>query len=121
MTDVTQITPPRVQLTDGKNFITREWYRFFLNLFAANSENKSFASFGPSAPSVSGSPYVYTNNNPYTLDVIVSGAGITDLEFSRNGTNWYNLGGFRGMFALSPSDKLRVKYTVPPTITLIPR
>ncbi len=127
MTQITQITPPRVQLTDNNNFITREWYRFFLNLFNANasiSSNSLISGTPPSNPSIltlTGSPFVYTNANVYVIDVIISGGGVTNLEFSRNGTVWYNLGDFRGMFQLSPSDKFRVSYTVSPIITLIPR
>jgi hypothetical protein len=42
--DITNITPPRVPLTDARTgLISREWYRFFLNLFmlTGNGQNNT--------------------------------------------------------------------------------
>jgi hypothetical protein len=52
---------------------------------------------------------------------MVSGGGVSKLEFSRDGTTYYNTGSYYGMFTLSPSDMLRVTYTQAPILTLIPR
>jgi len=43
--DLTNITPPRVPLTDQRTgLISREWYRFFLNLFELTGGGKNTAS-----------------------------------------------------------------------------
>jgi len=67
------------------------------------------------------SPYTYQNTNTYPADIIVSGGGVSLLEFSRNGVTFFSTGSFYGMFTLSPYDLLRVTYSSTPTMTLIPR
>lgn len=43
--DLTNITPPRVPLTDSRTgLISREWYRFFLNLFILTGEGSNTTS-----------------------------------------------------------------------------
>jgi len=39
MPNITNITPPRVPLTDAQGMITREWYRFFFNIFNKTGES----------------------------------------------------------------------------------
>jgi hypothetical protein len=75
----------------------------------------------PSSITVTASPFTYTNATGYNADVLVSGGGVSKLEFSRDGTTFYDTGSYYGMFSLSPSDKLRVTYATAPTMTLIPR
>ena len=75
----------------------------------------------PSSITVTASPFTYTNATGYNADVMVSGGGVSKLEFSRDGTTFYDTGSYYGMFSLSPSDKLRVTYATAPTMTLIPR
>lgn len=41
MLNITNITPPRVPLVDDKGNISREWYRFFLNLFVLTGSGSS--------------------------------------------------------------------------------
>jgi len=54
--NLTNITPPRVPLLDPKtNLISREWYRFFLNLFVLTGSGQNTASLtdlqlGPPTP-----------------------------------------------------------------------
>ena len=54
--DLTNITPPRVPLTDSRTgLISREWYRFFLNLFILTGEGRNTTSLtdlqlGPPSP-----------------------------------------------------------------------
>lgn len=203
MLNVTNITPPRVPLVDERTgLISREWYRFFLNLFTLTGSGASAAtledlqlapgptdysaeiahaqsefatqpatidyaaelanlhneietlpppidyttlidkvrgdleigiqpptippqpqnySIQPSAISVTASPFTYINQTGGNADVIVSGGGISLLEFSRNGSTFFSTGSFYGMFTLSPYDRLRVTYSAAPTMTLVPR
>ena len=75
----------------------------------------------PRVITVGASPFIVVNTSASMSDVIVSGSGVTALEFSRDGVTWFGTGSFYGMFALSPLDMLRVTYAVAPLMTLIPR
>lgn len=221
--NITTITPPRVPLVDPRTgMVSREWYRFFLNLFTLTSDNANAgtiedlekappaADYGstvaalqnqletapyavdygsvlanvqtevetaplaidygsaivtlqneletapptsnfeaylqqlrsdleigtqppvipttpqnyttlPRAITVTASPFTYINQTGGNVDVIVSGGGISLLEFSRNGSTFYSTGSFYGMFSLSPYDRLRATYVSAPTMTLVPR
>lgn len=221
--NITTITPPRVPLVDPRTgMVSREWYRFFLNLFTLTSDNANAgtiedlekappatdygstvaalqnqletapyavdygsalanlqtevqstpvaADYGlaiavlqnelktapptsnfeaslqqlrsdleigtqppvipappqnytvlPRAITVTASPFTYINQTGGDVDVLVSGGGISLLEFSRDGTTFYSTGSFYGMFSLSPYDRLRATYVSAPTMTLVPR
>jgi hypothetical protein len=123
MLDITQIPSSRVPITeDGKALISREWYRFLFNLFTLNGSGGAATYMNPAIPVIAiESPVLYTNANTYTVDIMVSGGGVSKLEFSRDGTTFYDTGSYYGMFTLSPSDMLRVTYTQAPILTLIPR
>jgi len=163
MPNITNIPSARVELIDPRtNLISREWYRFFFNLFqlTGNGSNdvtledlqlvpvptdasseiealrtelgvgpptipppQSYTNFQaqPSAIVLGPSPYTYINNTGYPADIIVSGGGVSLLEFSRNGATFFSTGSFYGMFTLSPYDRLRVTYQTPPQMTLVPR
>ncbi len=123
MLDITQIPSSRVPITeDGEALISREWYRFLFNLFTLNGSGGAATYANPASPVVAtGSPFLYTNVDTYTVDIMVSGGGVSKLEFSRDGTTYYDTGSYYGMFTLSPSDMLRVTYTQAPILTLIPR
>ena len=82
---------------------------------------QSAASVPPSTITVTGSPFSYQNTTTFRADVIVQGGTVSKVEFSRDGSTWYDVGVTAGMFGLSPSDRLRVTYTGAPTMTLIPR
>jgi hypothetical protein len=75
----------------------------------------------PSAITPTGSPYTYQNTSAYSVDVLVSGGGVSALEFTRDNVAFYDTGSYYGMFTLSPNDRLRVTYSAAPTMTLIPR
>ncbi len=141
MLNVTNIPAPRVSFIDPRtNFMSREWYRFFLNLFVLTGSGQNQTtledlqlgppqtpvittnSVTPVSPiTVGASPFTYVNVTSFPADVMISGGGISNLEFSRDGINFFNTGSYYGMFGLSPSDTLRVTYVSPPTMTLIPR
>ena len=72
---------------------------------------------------LTGSPFTYQNTNSYVLNVLVGSplGGVTNLEFSRDGTTFYSTGSFYGQFTLNPLDYLRVTYTVAPTLTGVPQ
>lgn len=71
--------------------------------------------------SVGASPFVYQNTNNYSVDVIISGGSVSLIEFSRDGTSWYDVGFTSGIVRLSPGDRIRVTYTNAPNMVAIPR
>jgi hypothetical protein len=125
MLNITNIPSTRVDLIDPRtNLMSREWYRFFLNLFELTGNGSSGITnykVQPSAIVVDEAPYVYVNDTGFPADIIVSGGGVILLEFSRDGVTFFNTGSFYGMFTLSPFDRLRVTYQTPPQLTLVPR
>lgn len=87
----------------------------------ATPQTTSNASLLPSAITVGASPYSYQNTTSYAVNVLVSGGTVSAVDFTRDNTTFYSVGVVAGMFTLSPYDRLRVTYTVAPTMTLIPR
>lgn len=81
----------------------------------------SGASILPANQVAAASPYTYTNANAYVEDILVAVGTVTAIDFSRDGTTWYATGVIAGIARLSPGDRLKVTYTVAPTITRVPR
>jgi hypothetical protein len=161
MPNITNIPAPRVSFIDDRTgLISREWYRFLLNLFtrienssdilddvqqgpepydqsgnfAATAQEAELAAYQPFVPSqptraavepntltVGASPYTYINDTGAPVDVMISGGGISKLQFTRNGSSFYSTGSFYGMFTLSPWDAVKVWYVAAPTMVVIPR
>ena len=80
--------------------------------------NYTAAAFAITPPA---SLVAYQNTTGYPLDVIISAGTVTAIEFSRDGVNWYVFGLIAGVLTLSPLDRVRVTYTVAPTMTGVPR
>ena len=87
----------------------------------ATPQTTSNASLLPTAITVGASPYSYQNTTSYAVNVLVNGGTVSAVDFTRDNTTFYSVGVVAGMFTLSPYDRLRVTYTVAPTMTLIPR
>ena len=116
----TNIPSNRVAFFDERTgMMSREWYRYFLALLNSNVDFTP-----PSDPepiSLTGSPLVYGNSTQRLVDVMISGGGVTKLEFQRGSGPKYSTGAFYGMFTLSPGDSLTITYVGTPTITAISR
>lgn len=120
MLNVTNIPSARVEFIDPKtNLVSRAWYRFFFNLFVLSGSGQLPAA--PTDVTLTASPFTYTNTSDLLVDVMISGGGVSNLEFSRDGVTFLSTGSYYGMFGLSPGDQLRATYVSPPTITVIPR
>lgn len=99
--------PLQVQGVTGK-----DWYFFWANLFRGLSPANEVAL------TVGASPYVYTAE--VRGSVIVSGGTVSAIEFSRDGVTFYATGQTSGMFTLNAQDRLRVTYSVLPTMIFVP-
>jgi len=68
---------------------------------------------------VGASPFTYQNAAVYQEDILITGGTVSLVEFTRDNATWYARTG--DTVSLSPSDRVRVTYTVAPTMTKIPR
>ncbi len=120
MLDQTNIPGNRVDLIDPRTGVmSREWYRFFLSLF--NNTSGDFPLAAPVDVVLTPSPFTYANGTSNTYDIIVSGGGVTKMEFIRGTGTAYDTGSYYGMFTLSPGDSLKITYVAAPTVTAIQR
>jgi len=97
-----------------KGALTQAWYRLFSGLFNGTPTGNL------SVITVGSSPFTYAA--PVGGTVIVNGGSTTQIQFSRDGSNFFITGETAGMFPLSQGDQLIVTYPVaPPTMTFVPR
>jgi len=75
------------------------------------------------AITVTASPFTYHNTAVYQEDILITGGTVSLVEFTRDNATWYARAvALTGdTVSLSPSDRVRVTYTVAPTMTKIPR
>lgn len=116
---------------DRNGYFTTPWAHFFQFLYdrvggSSAPSNSQIATIiaggsgGAAIPVTPGaSPYVY--QAAVIGNMVISGGGLKNVEVSRDGVTYYTTGNFRGMFALSGFDFIRVTYTSAPTMTFIPR
>lgn len=104
-------TPLQVQTTQGP-VTGKDWYRFWAALF------QGLAPALETGVTPSASPFTYSATVKGSL--IVSGGTVSLIQFTRNGTAFYNTGQTSGMFTLNAADSLVITYAVAPTITFVP-
>lgn len=88
------------------------WYRFWQGLF----QGLAPAAVVPTTPGAS--PYTYTAQVKGFM--LITGGTVSLIEFSRDGTTFYSYGTTAGQFTLNLADRLRITYTVVPTMTFVP-
>jgi hypothetical protein len=93
-------------------FTSKDWYFFWNGLYLGLPPAAEMA-VTPGA-----SPYTYSAAVRGSL--IVSGGTVSLIEFSRDGITFYSVGQVAGMFLLCATDRLRITYTVLPTVTFVP-
>ncbi len=106
-------TLPNFNVPLQKNGVTsKDWFFFWSNLFSGLSPGDE------SGITAGASPFTYSA--PVKGSVIVSGGTVSAIAFSRDGITFYTTGQTAGMFPLNAQDRLRVTYTVLPTLTFVP-
>lgn len=63
------------------------------------------------------SPYSHINTGYEPIRIIVSGGSVSDISYSENGSTFMSFGETSGVFSINPGDRVRITYTVAPTIT----
>ena len=100
-----------IPLQQGQS-TNKDWYFFWNGLYTG---------LPPALPvsiTVGTSPFIYSPSVKGT--VIVQGGTVSKVEFSRDGITFYDFGTTAGPFPLNAADRIRVTYTVKPTMTFIP-
>lgn len=97
-------------MKEGQN--SQWWFRFLGNLFLG------LAPGGEIPVTLTGSPFTYTPKQKGFF--ILTGGTVSAVEFSRDGVAFYNYGATAGQFHLSANDRIRVTYSVAPTMTFVP-
>jgi len=98
-------------LTSG-GVTNKDWYFFWTGLFRGLAP----AFEVPITPGAS--PYIYSPD--VKGFVILTGGTVSLVEFSRDGTNFYDYGTTQGQFLLNGADQLRVTYTGAPDMVFVP-
>ena len=91
------------------------WFVFFYNLYLAATEGLPQPE---EAITVTASPFTYQAVIRGQLHV--SGGTVSSVEFSRDGTTWYNAGITAGFVEMDARDQVRVTYSVLPTVVFFP-
>lgn len=91
---------------------SKDWYFFWMGLWRGVPPG-NVEPYTPGA-----SPDVYSATTRGSM--IISGGTVSLVEFSRDGTNFYDVGVTAGMFTLNAADQLRVTYAVAPDMTFVP-
>lgn len=101
----------KTMLLNG-NLTTKDWYFFWSGLFRGLPPGN----VEPYTPGASPDTYSAAKRG----SMIVDGGTVTTIEFSRDGTTFYDVGVVAGPIPLSAADQLRVTYAVAPTMTFVP-
>lgn len=93
----------------------KDWFLFFSHLYTAATDGMSQPEEASAVPA---SPAVYTA--VIRGQANIRGGTVSLVEFSRDGTNWYPTGIVQGFVMMNTADRLRITYTVLPTLTFFP-
>ena len=112
--DWENLLPPEVNLSELQKKVEE------LYLAPSFVEPVSYSVGAVFGISVGVSPFTYVNTTGSGVNIIVSGGGISKMQFSRDGSTFYSTGSFYGFFYLAPNDRLKVTYATSPTMTGVP-
>lgn len=93
----------------------KDWFLFFTNLYTAVTDGLSQPEEASAVPT---SPGIYTA--VIRGQALIRGGTVSLVEFSRDGTNWYDAGVVKGFVQMNRGDSIRITYTVLPTLTFFP-
>lgn len=85
---------------------------------ATHETNFHAAPGAPATETLSGSPHTYTNATSRPALAAVSGGTATAIELSHNGSAWVGVGVITGAIVVPRGHRLRITYTVAPTVTI---
>ena len=95
--------------------IQKDWYLLLVSIYNAVTQGTPQLE---EALTVGASPFSYLA--VIKGQVLISGGSVSAIEYSRNGTTFYNTGATSGFFQMDFNDTIRVTYTVTPTMVYFP-
>lgn len=110
-----QMVTPQSPLVAQQGVAAKNWYVWLYNVYLAVTEGLPQPE---QAIEVTASPFVYIAT--IRGQAHISGGTVSAVEFSRDGTTWYNSGITAGFIEMDARDQLRVTYSVLPTIVFFP-
>jgi hypothetical protein len=110
MTQYRQVPVFEQPIKQGEN-TSSPWYRYF------QAHDLGQPPGAESVIKVVGSPFIY--QAPRKGLVIVSGGTVSEIDYSRSGT-FYNTGLTSGTFQVAMADRIRVIFSVAPTVVFSP-
>lgn len=99
---------------NGAGPMQKDWYLFFVSVYNAVTQGLPQPE---EALTVGASPFTY--QAVIRGQVLISGGTVSAIAFSR-GQTFYSTGQTTGLFQLDFGDRIRVTYTVAPTMVFIP-
>ena len=124
--------PVNGPMVDSNQNLTQQWRLFFQDLYVRVGGNKATSN---SQLQTAISPLAGASQQPQTLTtspfvltaiqrgkLLISGGGITNVQFSRDGTTFYSTGSFRGTFIVLSADIFKISFLTgnAPTVTFFP-
>jgi hypothetical protein len=106
---------PQAPLVAQGGIASKDWYVWLYNVYLAVTEGLPQPE---EAITLSASPFSY--QAVIRGQAHISGGTVSAVEFSRDGTTWYNAGITAGFVEMDARDQLRVTYSVLPTIVFFP-
>lgn len=107
-------TPPIENIGERK-VAQKDWYLFFTNLYTAVTDGLPQSE---EEVTIGASPAIYSAI--IRGQAHVGGGNVSSVEFSRDGTNWYDAGIVEGFVEMDRADSIRITYAVAPTVTFFP-
>jgi hypothetical protein len=111
---------PTVPIVDpATGTLTPIWLRFLLAIFQRTGGASGSSAGSPLTVTPTASPFAYAA--PSSGSLLISGGGVSNLQFSRDGTHWFSTGSFYGSFEMSQNDLVEIAYPgSPPTVIFVP-
>lgn len=109
-------TPPYGRPVEEGGRISYLWENWFKKI-----TSRLGSGLLPQGVTVGASPFTLQNTTEWDQSIIVQGGTVSKIEYSRDNATYYDTGVTAGMFWVSPTDYLKVTYTVAPTMTAITR
>lgn len=95
--------------------LAKDWYVLLYNIYNAVTQGLPQPEV---ALTVGASPFSY--QAVIRGQVFINGGTVSAIEYSRDGTTFYNTGLTAGVVQMDARDVVRVTYTVAPTIVFFP-
>lgn len=93
----------------------KDWFLFFTNLYTAVTDGIPQTEEEQVLPASPGVIVAVIRGQAH-----IGGGNVSLVEFSRNGTDWYDTGLVEGFVEMDRGDSIRITYTVAPIVTFFP-